>query len=231
MQGKHVLVTGGTGGLGLGVTPEVLRRGAYVTLPYRSRANAERLKSLVSPSELVRLQWVEADLLDEGRVAELVQGMERVDGLIHLMGGFSMGPTPSYSLEQWRQDLDLNLTATFLVCKHVLARMLEQNYGRIVTIASRGAVQPAGQLAAYAASKAGVVAFTKAIAAETKGTNVTANVVLPSVIDTPANRKAMGTENAGEWVKPESLAHTICELASEAAGDIRGAALPIYGNL
>jgi NAD(P)-dependent dehydrogenase (short-subunit alcohol dehydrogenase family) len=100
-----------------------------------------------------------------------------------------------------------------------------------VTVGSRGAVEPGGQLAAYCASKAGVVALTKAIADETKGTNITANVVLPSVIDTPANRAAMGAENAVQWVKAESLAGVICFLASEAAQDIRGAAVPVYGNI
>jgi NAD(P)-dependent dehydrogenase (short-subunit alcohol dehydrogenase family) len=81
---------------------------------------------------------------------------------------------------------------TFLVCKHSLAKMLPQNYGRIITVGSRGAVQPGGQLAAYCAAKAGVVALTQAIADETQGTNITANSVLPSVIDTPTNRQAMG---------------------------------------
>ncbi len=108
--------------------------------------------------------------------------------------------------------------------------MLEQGYGRIVTVASKGAVEPSGQLAAYCASKVGVVVLTKAIADETKGTNITANVVLPSVIDTRTNRAVMGEENAHNWVKPASLAQTICFLASEAAQDVRGAAVPVYGN-
>ncbi len=102
---------------------------------------------------------------------------------------------------------------------------------RCDTRGSRSAVEPAGQLAAYSADKAGVVALTKAIADETKGTNITANVILPSVIDTPKNREAMGSENADKWVKPESLAQLICFLGSEAAQDMRGAAIPIYGDI
>jgi NAD(P)-dependent dehydrogenase (short-subunit alcohol dehydrogenase family) len=125
----------------------------------------------------------------------------------------------------------LNLNTTFLVCKHALQKMLPQNYGRIVTIGSRGAVEPTGQLAAYCAAKAGVVALTRAIADETRGTGITANVVLPSVIDTPANRASMGDTEAAHWVKPLSLAKVICFLASEAAQDIRGAAVPVYGNV
>jgi NAD(P)-dependent dehydrogenase (short-subunit alcohol dehydrogenase family) len=108
--------------------------------------------------------------------------------------------------------------------------MLENGYGRIITVSSRAGVEPAANLAAYSASKAGVIALTKAIASETKGTNITANTILPSVIDTPKNRTAMGEEAADKWVKAESIAQVICFLASEAAIDVRGAAIPIYGS-
>ncbi|NJP10589.1 MAG: 3-oxoacyl-ACP reductase FabG [Leptolyngbyaceae cyanobacterium RU_5_1] len=231
MKGKKVLLTGGTGGLGLGVTPAVLARGADVTIPYRRAREVERLKGFLSPADFARIQLIPVDLMNESAVQNLVDGMGQVDVLIHLAGGFSMGKTHEYSLEQWKLDFDLNLTTTFLVCKHSLRRMLEGGYGRIVTVGSRGAVEPGGQLAAYCASKAGVVALTRAIADETKGTNITANVVLPSIIDTPTNRAAMGAENAFQWVKPESLAEVICFLASEAAQDVRGAAVPVYGSV
>jgi NAD(P)-dependent dehydrogenase (short-subunit alcohol dehydrogenase family) len=232
LHGKHVLITGGTGGLGLGVTPTVIKQGAQsVTIPYRSPKDVERLKGFLSPGDLSRIQFVSRNLMDESEVKALVDGMDRVDALIHLVGGFSMGKTHEYSFDQWHKDFALNLDTTFLVCKHCLRRMWEQGYGRIVTIGSRGAEQPAGQLAAYGASKAAVVALTKAIADETKGSNITANSVLPSMIDTPSNRDAMGAENADQWVKPESLAQIICFPASDAAGDIRGAAIPAYGDI
>ncbi|NJN38737.1 MAG: 3-oxoacyl-ACP reductase FabG [Acaryochloridaceae cyanobacterium CSU_3_4] len=230
MRNRQVLITGGTGGLGLGVTPQVLAMGAEVTLPYIAESEVERLKQILSPAELVRTHFVATDLGKEASVAELVEGMDRVDALIHLVGGFSMGKTHEYAFADWQRDLNLNLNTTFLVCKHSLKRMLQHNYGRIVTVGSRGAVQPGGQLAAYCAAKAGVVALTQAIAEETKGTNITANVVLPSIIDTPSNREAMGADNAAQWVKPESLAQVICFLASDAAKDVRGAAIPVYGN-
>ncbi|MFE4107155.1 3-oxoacyl-ACP reductase FabG [Almyronema epifaneia] len=230
MQAKQVLLTGGTGGLGQGVIPVLLAQGAELTVPYRRVAKVEPLKKQRSPAELARLHFVEADLSDEAAVAELVEAMPRVDALIHLVGGFSMGKTHTYDYSDWKKAFNLNLDTTFLVCKQVLQRMLAQNYGRIVTIGSRGAAQPAAQLAAYSAAKAGVVALTQAIAQETQGTGITANVVLPSVIDTSANREAMGTDQADQWVKPTSLAHLIGFLASEAAGDIRGAAIPVYGD-
>lgn len=231
MKGKQILLTGGTGGLGLGVTPTVLAQGAeIVTIPFVKAQEVERLKGILSPADLARIRFVEADLVNEASVERLIAGMARVDVLIHLVGGFSMGPTHEYSFDQWRRDFDLNLNTTFLVCKHSLRRMRDQNYGRIVTVGSRGAVQPGGQLAAYCAAKAGVVALTQAIADETKGTNITANVVLPSIIDTSANRAAMGSAQSDQWVKPTSLAQVICFLGSEAAKDLRGAAIPVYGN-
>lgn len=231
MQGKQVLLTGGTGGLGMGVTSAVLAQGANVTIPYVAEREVERLKGILPSEEFAKIRFVSVDLSNEQAVEKLVNDMGRVDVLIHLVGGFSMGKTHEYSFEQWKQDFDLNLNTTFLVCKHSLRKMLEHGYGRIVTVGSRGAVQPGGQLAAYCASKAGVVALTQAIADETKGTNITANSILPSIIDTPANREAMGSEQADKWVKPESLAQVICFLASEAAKDMRGAAVPVYGSV
>jgi NAD(P)-dependent dehydrogenase (short-subunit alcohol dehydrogenase family) len=207
-----------------------LAQGAFVTIPYQKTEDKERLKEVVSPADYAKLRFVAADLLDEQNVQHLVDDMPQVDVLIHLVGGFAIGATHTYRFADWQRDFDLNLSTAFLACKHSLRKMLEHGYGRIVTVAARGAVEPSGQLAAYCASKAGVVALTKAIADETKGSSITANVVLPSIIDTPTNRKAMGTENAHQWVKPESLAQVICFLASEAAQDVRGAAVPVYGN-
>jgi len=231
MRDRHVLITGGTGGLGMGVTPVALARGAKVTIPYVSPEDVDRLKGKLSDADLQRVRFVATDLTDEAAVISLIDSFERLDATIHLVGGFSMGATPDFSYSDWRKAIALNLHTTFLVCKHSLRKMLPQDYGRIVTIGAGGAEQPAGQLAAYCASKAGVVALTKAIADEAKGTGVTANVVLPSMIDTPDNRAAMGEENADQWVNPHSLGEVICFLASEAAKDVRGAAVPVYGNL
>ncbi len=231
MQTQHVLITGGTGGLGLGVTPHILATGADVTVPFIDESEVARLSDRLSAAELARTHFIKTDLMLESSVAELIEGMQRVDGLIHLVGGFAMGPTHAFSEQDWSRMLDLNLRTTFLVCKHSLKRMRQHGYGRIVTVGSQGAVQPGGQLAAYCAAKAGVVALTQSIADETKGTNITANIVLPSIIDTPTNRADMGTENVDQWVKPESLAQVIGFLISAAAQDVRGAAIPVYGSL
>lgn len=231
MKGKQVLLTGGTGGLGLGVTPTILAQGAYLTIPYRNLTYVERLKTILPPADMARIQFIPVNLESDSSVEELVNSMTKVDVLIHLVGGFYYGKTHECSFDDWKHQFELNVYTTFLTCKHSLKRMLENGYGRIVTVSSRAGLEPAANLAAYSASKAAVIALTKAIADETRGTNITANTVLPSVIDTPTNREAMGVEKAGEWVKPESIGQVICFLASEAAGDIRGATIPVYGNI
>jgi NAD(P)-dependent dehydrogenase (short-subunit alcohol dehydrogenase family) len=231
MKDKQVLLTGGTGGLGLGVTPTIVVTGARVIIPYHSESGISRLKERMPATDFDRIVFVKTNLNDESAVEKLVNDIGRVDVLIHLVGGFSMGRTDEFSFQDWKDSFDLNLHSTFLVCKHCLRVMRKHGYGRIVTIASRGALQPGAQLAAYSASKAGVVALTQAIAQETKNLDITANVVLPSVIDTPSNRDVMGEAQANEWVKPESIAEVISFLASDAARDVRGAAIPVYGSL
>ncbi len=231
MKNKSVLISGGTGGLGRAVTRLALEKGARVTIPVYASKEIDALKSYLSAEKFERVRFEEADLISEKEVSALMERMEQLDVLLHLVGGFSMGKAASYTMEQWQKDFQLNVNTTFLTVKHALNRMLENQYGRIVTVGSGAAVNPSGGLAGYSASKAAVVAFTQSVADETKGTAITANSVLPSIIDTPANREAMGAKNADKWVKPESLAEVICFLGSEAAGDLRGAVIPVFGNV
>jgi NAD(P)-dependent dehydrogenase (short-subunit alcohol dehydrogenase family) len=228
MKDRHLILTGGTGGLGTKVTQVAQRLGAQITIPYHSLNEVEHFRQSLSD---VKVNFIFADLRDERSVMEVFNSQTKVDILIHLMGGFSSGETDTYSLEDWNRQITLNLTSTFLVCKYALKKMKENGYGRIVTVSSRAAVEPAGKLAAYSASKAGIIALTKSIAEETKGHNITANSVMPSIIDTVLNRKNIGEQEAHKWVKTESLAEVICFMASEKAGDLRGAAIPVYGNV
>ena len=229
MKGRHVLVTGGTGGLGGAVVHALHARGAHVTVSYRDRAEADKLERSFDGGG--RLALVAADSRREAEVAALIGGMERIDALVHLIGGFTMEATEAMTLEAWQAHLELQVTTAFLACKHALVRMRQSGYGRIVTIGSRAIEQPGAHTAAYSAGKAGVVALTRVIAAETKGSDITANCVLPSIIDTPKNRADMGDADAARWVKPESLAEVIAFLASDAARDVRGAAIPVYGGV
>ncbi|TVQ44913.1 MAG: 3-oxoacyl-ACP reductase FabG [Gloeocapsa sp. DLM2.Bin57] len=227
MQGKQVLLTGGTGGLGLGVTPTLLAQGAKLTIPYQGEKGIKRLKERLSATEFERIRFIQTDLSQESSVEQLVNDLGRVDVLVHLVGGFTMGATHEFSFSDWKSSFSLNLDTTFLVCKHCLRLMRQQGSGRIITIGSRAAIDPAAQLAAYSAAKAGVVALTKAIAAETQDLDITANVILPGVIDTPGNREAMGTQQADQWTKPESIGNVIAFLASDGAKDLTGSILPM----
>jgi NAD(P)-dependent dehydrogenase (short-subunit alcohol dehydrogenase family) len=229
MAERYVLVTGGTGALGRAVTRALLQSGARVVVPvYRPEEEPGLLAGLGPLTD--RLTLTPADLLSEHSVVQLLGAMPQLHALVHLVGGFAMGPVEDCPVDTARGQLELNVMAAFIVIKHAVARMRHTGHGRIVTIGSRAAVEPAAQQAIYSASKAALVALTRAVAAETRGTDITANCVLPSIIDTPANRAAMGEENAARWVKPESLAEVVAFLASEAAGDVRGAAVPVYGS-
>jgi NAD(P)-dependent dehydrogenase (short-subunit alcohol dehydrogenase family) len=177
-----------------------------------------------------QIRFEKADLMNETDVQNLVNNMPRIDVLIHLVGGFAMGDTARFSLRDWEWQIALNLTTTFLVCKHCIPRMQKHNYGRIITVGSRAALEPVGKMGAYVAAKSAVLAFTQSLADELKETGITANSVVPGTIDTQANRKAMGTSDINKWVKPEAIAELICYLASEQAADISGAAIPIYGG-
>jgi NAD(P)-dependent dehydrogenase (short-subunit alcohol dehydrogenase family) len=228
MRDRHVLCTGGTGALGAKVTMALVRRGARVTVAVHAAGERDRLIADLGglASHVV---FADADLREESQVAALVDGMPRLDALVQLVGGFAMGATEAFELEQYRRLVDVNLTVTFLTVKHALRRMKTAAYGRIVTVASRAAVDPEGASAVYSACKAAVLAFTRAVAEEHKGTGITANCVLPSIIDTPANRAAMGDGDAAKWVRPERLADTIAFLTSDEAGDLRGSAIQVYG--
>jgi NAD(P)-dependent dehydrogenase (short-subunit alcohol dehydrogenase family) len=227
---RHFIVTGGTGALGASVVPALLRQDSRLTIPFIDQASADRLIESLSGVDRSRVVLTETDLRDEASVNALFEKCPAVDGLVHLAGTFAMGRTDDFSLAAFRQQMDLNLTSLFLMTRAVLPAMRKAGYGRIVAVGSRAAEQPMAQAAAYSAAKAGVVAFIRAIAEETKGTGITANVVLPSVIDTAANRKAMGTAGSSKWVEPSSIAGVIEFLASEAAGDLRGTAVRVYGD-
>ena len=224
-----MLITGGSGGLGVVVTAAAARAGARVTVPVLTEEDGERLLAQLGP-DAGAVRTVVADLRTEAEVERVMDAMPRIDALVHLVGGFAMGPIIHISVDDFVSQFELNVLTTFVTAKQALLRMCATGYGRIVTVASRVALEPEPDKAAYATAKAAVLALTRAIAVETRGTDITANCVLPSTIDTPANRAAMGDAAAHTWVKPERLARTILFLASEPAGDLRGTAVQVYAN-
>ena len=156
----------------------------------------------------------------------------RLRRLVHILGGFGGGQSIAETSDKtWDGMLTLNLRAAFCAMRAVLLKpMTAAKYGRIVAVGSRAAVEAMPNFAAYSVSKAGLVALVKNVAAEGKDLGITANVVLPSTIDTPANRQAMPTADFSRWVQPESIAKSLVWLASKEAGDVSGAVIPIYGR-
>ena len=234
-EGRVVLIAGATGALGQAVTRAFADAGATLALTARS---AERLSRLVAQVGLppTRVLGVPADVTDEPQVGELMAQVEaqlgRVDVLINAVGGWSGGKaTGELSVAEWERMLSLNLRPAFLLSRAVLPSMLSNGWGRIIFVGAKTAVMPRPRQAAYIVSKAGVIALTQAIAAEVKGSGVTANVILPSVIRTPANLRSMPKSDPSRWVPPEEIAAMMLFLCTDAAAAINGALVPMYGAL
>jgi NAD(P)-dependent dehydrogenase (short-subunit alcohol dehydrogenase family) len=235
LHDKVVLITGATGALGSAIVREFAQTEAQLALTSTSPQKLEQLAAEIGlPEE--RVFSVVADVTQADRVevliAAVVAHFGRVDVLLNTVGGWSggqsVGETP---VEEWNQMLTFNLHSAFLLSRAVLPPMLEAGWGRIVHVGSKTAVEPRAKVAGYAVSKMGVITLTEVIAAEVKGTGVTANVILPSVIDTPANRASMPKADPDKWVPPERIAATMRFLCSDAAASINGARVPIYGAI
>jgi NAD(P)-dependent dehydrogenase (short-subunit alcohol dehydrogenase family) len=217
-----VLITGAGGGLGSEVCRVFTEAGVQVVAVDRSWKEAHPYRT------------IDADLSTaEGAAAMVAQALTQgpIDALIHLVGGFSGGKSIAETDDKtWDLMMNVNVRVAFNAIRAVLKPMMEARRGRIVAIGSRAAVEPSPSLAAYAVSKAALVALVKNTAAEVKDFGITANVVLPSTIDTAANRKAMPQSDFSKWVTPKSIAGLLLWLSSDAASDVNGAVMPVYGK-
>lgn len=217
------LITGANGGLGSAVVEAFLGTGATV---YGADLSWKR-----QPHSNPRFHPLEANLLDAAECDRVAKLAGPVDALLHLVGGFGGGqPVAETPDETWDKMLGLNLRSAYSIFRAVLPSMTKAGKGRIVAVGARAAIEPIANFAAYSVSKAALVALVKTVASEVKDSGITANVVLPSVIDTPANRAAMPAADASKWVTPESIAGLLVWLASDAARDVNGAVIPIYGR-
>jgi NAD(P)-dependent dehydrogenase (short-subunit alcohol dehydrogenase family) len=227
MNGKVALVTGANGGLGTDVTRALLDAGATVVgLSPRIRQSDFNHPSFTAlPTSI--------DSLDAATKAvnSVIDRFRRIDVLAHLVGAFAGGSSVA-DMDDATFDrmFDLNVNSAFHMLRAVLPHMRKTGSGRIVAIGSRAAENPGAGVAAYSASKAALVSLIKTVALETNDSGITANVILPGTIDTPANRKAMPTADLSQWVEPKSIASLILWLASDAAKDVTGAAIPVYGR-
>jgi len=233
--GKIAIVTGATASLTAAVTPALLGAGATVVTTYRRESDLAKLRERAGIAPDAKLSGVMLDLTDEQAVARTYAGIAEqhgaIDILVNVAGGYAGGQTvheTPWSL--WQQQLDLNLKTTVLSCQAAVPHMLARGGGAIVNVGTRTATQPAAKLAAYAASKRAVTQLTEALAAELRDQNITANIILPSTIDTPENRQNDPTAKGGRWVKPEDIARVILFLAGPDARIISGASIPVYGR-
>lgn len=233
-EGKVVLVTGGIGGLGHSVCLAFLREGAKVIATYRDESGFASLKSAAG-ADGAMLEGAAVDLTDGNTVAALIDDLVarqgRLDVAINTVGGF-VGGVKLWELDPKIFDrmLDLNVRAGFALAHAVIPAMVKQGSGVLLNIAARAAFDHAAGASAYAASKAAAVAFMDSLAADLKGSGVRVNSVLPSIIDTEANRKAMPNAHFDKWPKPEQIADVLLFLASDQARVIHGASVPVYGE-
>ena len=224
------IVTGGTGGLGSAVVTRLLDDGWRVVVPWIVEHELERVQRRPG------LELIQADVSDPGAVDDVVAAAAASDGaplggLVNLVGGFAAGGrVHETSVDEFEQQFRLNLRPTYLVTQAALKQMVDNGGGAIVCVGTRAALQPFKGAAGYIASKAAVIAFAQAVAVEYKDDGVRCNVILPSVIDTPANRRSMPNADHERWVKPAEIATVIAHLLSPDATATSGATIPVYGR-
>lgn len=228
MVDRTVLVTGGTGGLGVAVTRELATAGWRVVATTRGAGGGAGLPEGV--------EVVAADLV-EAAAAERVLGVaaSRADAplraVVNLVGGYAGGArVHELPVEAFEAQLRLNLRPAFLVTRAALPHLIAAGGGALVYVSSRAAVQPFARASGYVTSKAAVLAFAQAVAVEYRAEGIRANTVLPSVIDTPANRAAQPDADHARWVPPEQVARVIRFLCEEDSAPTSGAAIPVYGR-
>lgn len=231
---RVVLINGASGGLGPAVVRAFADEGAALVLTSRRMEELEKTAADLALDTAQTLLHA-ADLTETAAVEQVVQaGYARfgaLDVVAHVTGGFSGGvPVAELDPSKWDFMLNLNQRAAFLVARAVLPGMLERGYGKLVFVSSRSGSQPTANLAEYCVSKSGLDMLVRVLAEETRPHGVNVNAVAPSVIDTPANRTFNPNADYSKWVTPESLAGVIRFLASDAARDIHGAIVPVYGK-
>ena len=227
---RHVVVTGGTGALGVAVVSALIEEGAVCHVPWHTEQEAEAFPHR-GHRQVVLVG--NTDLTDEAGVARLFDGVERLWASIHLAGGFAMSPVAKTGKAALMLQLEMNFATTFLCCRAAVNRMAgSKDGGRIVNVAARPALEwrSGAGMAAYTASKAGVAAMTVALAEEVAKDGILVNAVAPSTMDTPANRKAMPLADHAAWPRTEEVAKTILFLASPDNRVTRGAIVPVYGK-
>jgi len=231
--GQVVVVGGGTGGLGRAVSLAFVQEGAHVVVPYRNPDEFAALHSAAGAKG--SFEGHRVDVTDEAATGQFINQVitqhGRLDAMVNAVGAYAGG------MKLWESDtkvfeqmLGLNFRSGLLLSRAVIPAMLTQGRGAIVNVASKAAVAHEAGAGAYAASKAAALAMMDSLAEDLRGTGVRVNSILPSIIDTETNRKAMPKANFEKWPKAQDIARVILFLCSDDAKVIHGAALPVYGE-
>ena len=228
-SGRHVVVTGGTGALGAAVVELLVNSGAVCHIPAHRPPDAKEFP-LVGHERVHVVPGV--NLTDEAAVTSFYSALPRLWASVHSVGGFAMSPAGETPLAEFRKMIDTNAVTCFLCCREAIKRIRATGMdgGRIVNVAARPALVPTGGLAAYAASKAAVAGLTLSLSEELAADRIWVNAVVPSTMDTPANRRAMPKADFDRWPKLPEVAATVAFLASPQNAVTRGALVPVYGR-
>ncbi len=229
-QERVVLISGGAGGAGLAMVQVFAEQGDRVFVIDRA-ASGHRVAEL----GLSQVSFIAADVFDETQVeatiAQVLNATERVDVLVNVVGGYAAGqPIHELATATWENMLELNLRATFLLSKYAARPMIARRWGRIINFAARAGRTTDATAGGYAVAKAGVLALTEVQSKELLPHHITVNAILPSIIDTPANRASMPNAHFDRWPQPVEVARVIRFLASDDAVLISGAGIPVYGQ-
>jgi NAD(P)-dependent dehydrogenase (short-subunit alcohol dehydrogenase family) len=219
-----VLVAGGTGALGQAVVAELLDSGYRCAVTWVVEEERRRAQEEFGD----RAPLIHADLLDPAGVAEAVAAVEALEAVVNLVGGFAMGGrVHETEPAEFARMLELNLTPGFNLARAAMPRMIERGGGAFVAVSAQSIWKPFAGAAGYITAKTAVLAFIRALDAEYKGDGIRCNAILPSVIDTPANREAMPDADHSKWVQPADIAKVVRFLVSEDSRPTSGAAIPV----
>ncbi len=232
LKAESVLVAGAEGFLGRAAVEYFARKGLKVVASCRTGSDLLDVKGFLEKSGLKNVVALEADLGNEAAVEKLVRDAGSVDGLFNAAGGFRFGAVTECSLADFEFLYAANLKSSFLLAKHVTPGMKARRFGRLVFVSAKGTLSlTTANMGPYTATKAGLNCLVEALASEVKGTGVTANAIMPTIIDTPANRQAMPDQNPRNWVTTAQLLAVVDQLFGPVGEPINGALLPISGGV